>query len=176
MYNQKTNNFKFDYNKAIQSLLYVTKDIHNLYNIVKVFYFADKLHLSRYGRFIFGDKYIAMPKGPVPSKIYDILKFIRGDQNGFQDEELKKMITYKSDKEIKANIEANVDFLSETDIECLNESIKKYGDQHHSSLFRKSHDKAYKSTPLNGIIKLEKIIETLDNSKEVKEYLDNIYV
>lgn len=175
MYNQKTNTFTFNYDKAIQSLLYVTKEVHNLYNIVKVFYFADKLHLSRYGRFIFGDKYIAMPKGPVPSNIYDILKFIRGEQNAFKDEELKKMITYKSDKEIKANIEANVDFLSETDIECLNESIKKYGDQHHSSLFRKSHDEAYKTTPLNGTIKLEKIVETLDNSKEVKEYLDKIY-
>lgn len=175
MYNQKLKKFTFNINKAISSLLYVSKEIHNLYNIMKVFYFADKLHLSKYGRLMFGETYIAMEKGHVPSTIYDIIKFVRGDGTKKFDNELKEVIQVNKN-EVKANKQANLDFLSPSEIECLNEAMKEYGKLHYTSLLFKSHkDHAYKVTPLNQEITVEAIVDSLDNKKAVKEYLTNLY-
>ncbi len=44
--------------KALHVILYVADKLQredNLYAMLKVIYFADKDHLHRYGRFIFGD-------------------------------------------------------------------------------------------------------------------------
>ena len=82
--------FRFEPGKAISALLYVssrlierrqqnpvaTPDIHR---ISKVLYFADQKHLTRYGRPIVGDTFIAMENGPVPSQTYDMVKAVRGD-------------------------------------------------------------------------------------------------
>ncbi|MFB3902421.1 MAG: Panacea domain-containing protein [Acidobacteriota bacterium] len=37
----------------------------------KLLYFADKYHLTRYGRPVIGDQYVKMEYGPVPSKALD---------------------------------------------------------------------------------------------------------
>lgn len=41
--------------------------------ILKTLFYADKWHLSCYGRPVFGDTYIKMPFGPVASLAYNIL-------------------------------------------------------------------------------------------------------
>lgn len=175
MYNQKTKSFNFKYDKAVQALLYVTKRVHNLYHIVKVLYFADKIHLSKYGRLIFGEKYIAMKSGPVPQNIYDMLKFVRGDGKFAFDERLKELVSYESDKNIFANKDADLNYLSETDIECLNKSISEFGHKHPWFLYVKSHDSAYRSTERDKEIELQKVIGTLKNQDHVKKYLETIY-
>ena len=72
---------KFDKIKTLNALLYVAsrvqrKDIHKIFKII---YFADRQHLADWGRPITGDTYIAMEAGPVPSRMYDMLKIVRGD-------------------------------------------------------------------------------------------------
>jgi len=55
--------------KVRQAVAYIASKLpgrENMYKVLKVMYFADKLHLKRYGRVIFGDRYIAMKHGPVP--------------------------------------------------------------------------------------------------------------
>jgi hypothetical protein len=47
--------YKFDAEKTIETLLYITAQVHNTYNALKVLYFADKDHLTRYGRLISND-------------------------------------------------------------------------------------------------------------------------
>ena len=64
----------FNPEKSLQAVLYVAnrlerKDFHKIF---KVLYFADREHLTKYGRPITGDTYVAMEYGPVPSMIYDI--------------------------------------------------------------------------------------------------------
>lgn len=44
------------------------------YDIVKSVFLADRRHLNEYGRPITFDNYVAMKHGPVPSKVYDVLK------------------------------------------------------------------------------------------------------
>ncbi|WP_419900251.1 Panacea domain-containing protein [Roseomonas sp. USHLN139] len=47
------------------------------YDVVKSLFLADVEHLTRYGRPITFDNYVAMKDGPVPSKTYDLLKEAR---------------------------------------------------------------------------------------------------
>jgi uncharacterized phage-associated protein len=176
MYNQKDKKFSFNNDKAIASLLFVTRQVHNLYNVVKIFYFADKEHLSKYGRFIFGETYIAMKSGQVPSTIYDMIKFVRGDGTRKFDDKLNNLISVENENIIKAKAKPDLDCLSPSDIECLRESIKKYGKIPPQKLLNISHsDKAYQDTPRNDVIKLDKIIDTLENKNKIKQYLTHLY-
>lgn len=176
MYNQNKKSFSFNEKKAINSLLYVLKDVDNLYNIMKIFYFADKEHLSKYGRFIYGENYIAMSKGQVPSWIYDLIKAVRGDGKRMINEEVKKNIEVKDDHIIIKKTEPNLDYLSDSEIECLDNAIKKYGKAHYLNIFWWAHkDQAYKKTELNNEIQLDDIIDTLDNKEKVKKYLATMY-
>jgi uncharacterized phage-associated protein len=82
--------FNFNVKKAIEAILYfadkektVNKTDIDLIKIHKYCYFAEKEHLKKYLKPIFGDTYCALPEGPVPSTIYDILKWCRGDRNEF---------------------------------------------------------------------------------------------
>jgi len=176
MYNQTNKSFSFDKQKGIETLLYITYHVSDLYKSLKILYFADKLHLSRYGRFISGDRYIAMKNGPVPSESYDILKAAKR-------EGVMKYYTseFSSDFEvidncIKPKREPNVSFLSESDIECLNQSIEENKQLSFGALKDKSHDFAYENTENeNDEIPLELIAQSLDNKDEVLEHLKTLY-
>lgn len=71
----------FNFEKSMQVILYISNRLKrtDFHKIFKILYFADQAHLSEYGRPISGDVYIAMKDGPVPTKIYDIFKAVRGD-------------------------------------------------------------------------------------------------
>lgn len=118
----RTDNFKEE--TAINALLYILAKLGgrcDIHKVSKIFYFADREHLSRYGRTITGDMYISMQYGPVPSKINDIMKAVRGDS----------YFEYNTDKFrfvnryiIELISESDTDFLSQSDIECLDYSIE----------------------------------------------------
>jgi uncharacterized phage-associated protein len=142
--------FKFDCDKAIAVTLFVSKrltdefgekgaDLHKLF---KILYFADQKHLVRYGRPIVGDHYIAMSHGPVPSNIYDMMKSVRGGGyfeaptalNGFF-EVFEHFVFPKQ--------EPDLDELSESDLECLEESLAENKHLDFNELKQKSHDRAH---------------------------------
>lgn len=68
--------FRFAPQKALAAVLWMLRqrDGLDLHTIAKAAYFADKAHLNRYGRPIFGATYRAMKYGPVPLEIYEMLK------------------------------------------------------------------------------------------------------
>ena len=68
-----------DGRKLIELVVYLTGRLRGptFHSISKMLYFADKLHLSKYGRLISGDNYVAMAHGPVPSAVYNIMKVPR---------------------------------------------------------------------------------------------------
>jgi uncharacterized phage-associated protein len=61
--------FEFDPVKLGQALAFLAQGIGDLTKLkaAKLLYFADKLHLVRYGRPITGDRYYCLDHGPVPS-------------------------------------------------------------------------------------------------------------
>lgn len=130
-------NFNINIEKAINSLLYVvdslTKaDTHKTY---KILYFADQKHLVKYGRPIIGDTYVKMNYGPVPSFVRNVV-----DENI---EGLEEVVAKYNRYYLKNITEYNLDYLSESEIECLNESINENKDLSFAQLTDKSHDKAY---------------------------------
>jgi uncharacterized phage-associated protein len=161
---------RFNIEKALEVLLYIGARCPNTYNALKVLYFADKLHLAEYGRFICGDSYVAMNNGPVPSGVYDMVKSVRGD--GFISTEIPLTDAFAVDGyNILPLRGANLDLLSESEIECLDEAIKRYGHLSFSTLKRLSHDKAYKAADQNDTISLDAIVSSLPDSDLLSDYL-----
>ena len=162
----------FDAEKAIEVLLYIAERSPNLYHALKVLYFADKDHLSKYGRLICGDSYVAMSKGPVPSGTYDLIKYIRDGYSwsvcsveGIED-------AFEMDgHSIRPLRDADTEFLSESDIECLDDAIAQYGNMRVGHLMAQSHDDAWRSADQNDIMSLEAIARTLPDADALLEYL-----
>jgi len=151
--------FKFKLDKAIVALKMLIQayggevDLHKLF---KTLYFAEQKHLVKYGRVIIGDRYIAMKNGPVPSNLYDLAKYIRGEKTYLtnnNESELKKMFQIYNKFKIKV-IDNSYDktVLSQSDVECIEESFKENKDLDFKQLSEKSHDKAWKNADSNNEI------------------------
>lgn len=68
--------FQFDFEKAKAAFLYLaSKDVPALdkYKVCKLIFLTDKYHLVKYGRPITGDNYCALPYGPVPSALLNLI-------------------------------------------------------------------------------------------------------
>ena len=162
-----------DTEKCIEVLLYVTKRVSDMYTALKVIYFADKRHLGEYGRLIYGDEYVAWRHGPVPSLAYNIVRKVRGDGPSWLT--LPKSPDFSvRENDMIPDRTPNLDLLSESDIECLNEAIEQYGKMSFGQLKRVSHkDKAFRAVDEKDIISLELIAQSLPNADELLEHLRN---
>lgn len=164
---------RFDAQKAVEAILYVTEHSpqNDIYTVLKVLYFADKKHLAEYGRLVTGDSHVAMRRGPVPSGAYDIVKYVRGDGRFFECEPAAEAFAVDGHVIVPLR-EPNSDFLSESDIECLRESIGQYGGLSFDELEAVSHrELAYQESDLNDFISLEQFVDALPNAEDVREYL-----
>lgn len=169
--------FHFDPDKAVEIILYVAGRVRDpgFHRVSKILYFADREHLAAYGRFICGDSYVAMKHGPVPSGAYDILKFVRGDEIAFPCSipHAKDSFRVENGKLIVPYREANQEQLSESEKECLNAAIAKYGEMSFGKLTDISHDQAWQSADENDLIEVEQIVATLPDSKALLDHLSN---
>ena len=164
---------RLDRQKAVEVLLYVTKSVANMYSALKVLYFADRRHLAKYGRLIYGDGYVAMSHGPVPSAAYDIIKAARGD--GFCPIPAASQEFFRVDEHhhITALRAPDLDQLSESDRECLDTAIREYGHLEFNTLKEKSHDQAFLSADQNDFIPIEAIVSSLPEPDLLLDYLKN---
>ena len=102
----------------------------DIYSLVKAAYYAQQNHLARYGTPLFKDCICALPFGPVPSNIYNILKMARGDSRVLDYHKADDMhlasdaIAFDNER-FSAIERPDMDFLSLSDIECLNYGISK---------------------------------------------------
>ena len=148
-------NFPFNERKSLAAVLFVIQQLGGSvgkHKLAKILYFADRKHLVKYMRPIFGDDYIVMPYGPVPSRVYDGVKG-EGDVVSFHEAlNVKNNIVFATEQ-------ADMDVLSQSDIECLQASVAENGKLSFQELVEKSHQFAYKNA--DG-----RVISVLDMAKE----------
>lgn len=113
---------EFDYRKATQALNFFAKKaggkITKL-NALKLIYLADRFHLRKYGRPIFGDIYWAMPLGPVASSVKDILEFSGSEEEiGYANNYIAPLPGEDSFT-IQSIQDENLAVFSDSDIEAL---------------------------------------------------------
>jgi uncharacterized phage-associated protein len=139
---------QFDKVKTLNALLFVAnrvrrKDFHKIFKII---YFADHQHLVDWRRPITGDTYIAMEAGPVPSRMYDMLKIVRGDSYMPDTEGLIRYFKVENWMYVNPLQDADLVQLTPNEQEILSETIRKYADLSYDELKEKSHDVAWRST------------------------------
>jgi uncharacterized phage-associated protein len=173
--------FEFDEKAALEAVLYIcSKTTRPTYHsIAKLLYFADCLHLERYGRFICGDSYVAMAWGPVPSAVYDMMKERHPDYRGnVRFPSTKGSIEVHGKHSVRALREPDLDWLSDSDIKCLDEAIKRYGHYDFGKRTKESHalpwEKTWKERP-NGIIDLGLFVQSVGEPEGLREYLQDPY-
>lgn len=154
--------FQFDEKKGIEALVYIASKWPGLTTFFasKVLFFAEKKHLNRYSRPIVGDTFIAMPNGPVPSTLYD---FIKGqwDQAGDPDAiERALSVTDEKIKRIIPKREPDLNTLSPSDLECLDEAISLCRNRGFGALSNLTHqERAWRDAPANGPMDYEHLID-----------------
>jgi uncharacterized phage-associated protein len=166
---------RFDMKKAKAAVLYIVSELEKVdfLHIFKILYFADKKHIAKWGRPVLNDTYIAMRNGPVPSMIYNLLK---GDVHMDDFSDAFTVVGYT----VSAKKKPCMDFLSQADIEAIDESIRENAGLSFGELSEKSHDKAWQNADTNNRIDYMEIVRASGASKEMIEYaaeeseLDNL--
>jgi len=143
--------FDFDSEKAIAAIVYLaSKGLHGLtkYKICKLLFLADKNHLVRYGRPITGDRLCAMPHGPVPSRILNLLdEVIKGDfADRMTTADAKRLAESVEVERIyhnphfRAIKDASAGVLSVSDIGAIDAVVYEYGNKTFGELKSMTHE------------------------------------
>lgn len=143
----------FDKQKLVEIVLYILNKTKGLdyYHVFKVIYFANIAHLAKYGFRMTTDEFCALPDGPVPSVLYNCVK-----DDVHCDKELGAMI---QDSIAKGNEDAyymltakrvaDMDYLSNADIEEIDKSIKENAYLPYGELRVKSHSEEWRRAYCN---------------------------
>lgn len=168
--------FVFNSAKAIEALAYIASrraGLTALY-VSKILFYAEKWHINRYGRPIIADTYIAMPRGPVPSTVKNYLDH-RWDWVDEPDG-IDEAITMEQENHWALRLNPgrrrpNLELLSASDIECLNEAIAFCENKTADDLSNRTHlEKAWKNAPQNGPMNyLDFIDDDNPNKAEIVE-------
>lgn len=135
--------------KILAPCLYVLNKTGKIskHHLSKILYFADKSHIAKYGRMLTGQKYIAMKDGPVPSQLYDFIKFAEGISDGFFQtahvQYVPQFIGFAPRYYVFAKLPAEMQFLSVSAVQALDESILANKDASFEVRRDNSHDSAW---------------------------------
>ncbi len=147
-------NFKYDQNKAFAAILYICHALKkqnikaDLHKVFKILYFAESKHLSTYAMPITGDSFCAMENGPVPSAIYASLKYVR-DNVPVLSNHAKKYFQIVNWQDIEPLQQPDMDELSESNLQFINESMQENQQLSFLDLTKKSHGPAYNKAEKN---------------------------
>jgi uncharacterized phage-associated protein len=174
----------FSPDKALESVLYIASKLTQptVHEVLKIRYFADKLHLANFGFMASGDDYVAMKFGPVATTTYNLLKAARGDQSGWIHPRLIELIEGALDvqaRNVKPLRQPNFDLLSKADVDCIDQALARYGNMPFKERTELSHDAAWQAAwdiaaedeVGQSPIKLQDIAATLPNAQEVIAHL-----
>lgn len=130
--------------------------------ILKTLFYADKRHLSRYGRPVFGDTYVKMPFGPVASLAYDILKGSEYAPDEYLEMAADSFSVDRSGKypRVTAKRTPNESLFSGTDLDCLAEAMELCDGMDFGTLTSATHEeKAWLEADMNSEMDYAKFID-----------------
>lgn len=141
---EMTIRYRVNFEKAVETILWLAREKPDIdiYHIGKTIFYAEKLHLNRYARPLIGDAYQRGDYGPFPSTVRDI---VHQKSNWLDNECIQKCVDSFN---VKYGLYAtpipkrspDMDFFSETDIECLRNALKAVGDLPFDELKRMTHE------------------------------------
>lgn len=176
--------FRYDREKAVAAILYIAdkliKKLPNqkadYYKILKVIYFAERKHLVRYAQPMIGDIYSALPHGPVPDNTYGLIKMVSEKFEVPDCYGLSKLFSIHGNYVVPLQ-EPDMDEFSESDIECLDESIDENLNLNFNQLRDKSHTKVYEHVDRSDLIPILEIVKEAgadeNTLKALEEYSQN---
>ncbi len=152
----------------------------DVYSVVKTAYYAQQYSLATWGVPIFRDDIAALPFGPVPSILYNILKMARGDA--------KELAFYKGTglthvaDSIGFDMESfypkerpDMDYLSKTDIESLENAIRRVSKMSFSQIKNDTHgeewNRVFHGTDPRKIMDIVNIAREGEADEDTIEYL-----
>lgn len=171
---------RFNEHKALAAILYVANKGKktDLYALLKTLYYADKYHFQKWGRTITGDTPHRLAYGPVPSKMYDMLKSVRGD--GSWPRDLSSYFEFTGPTTIEPRKSADLDRLSQTDLEELDASFSERGLSSFNELCEEAHKDAAFSKASAGKMTEEDLaeddivlLEHIEEMRENERFLNN---
>ena len=166
---------RYNKERLVETVLYVLNKTGELdcYNLLKTIFFAELKHLAKWGQRITTDDICAMPYGLVLSHLQDAIK---GDS---RKQELSAMLreAFKFVREDASNVmlplrKANEDYLSKTEKEALDESIRENANLSFEQLKNQSHDSVWYQKYHEE--KAKKIMSTLDMAKSAHASKDMV--
>lgn len=126
----------------IQALFYLAAKLGKCVSklqFLKLMYFADKLHLIKYGRTITGDRFVAMSLGTLGSTTYDVLKDNVSDSDKRKFNSLFNKIGPDNFQVKKKLSEVSLDWLSATNKQVLTSIVEEFGKEDAIALSNYSH-------------------------------------
>ena len=163
------------------ALLYILNRIpdnkRSIYFIVKTAFYAHEKHLAKWAAPLFDDDICALPFGPVPSMIYDILKGARGDKKLYDVrlQEVAKTIRCNNE-EFFATEEPDMGWLSVAAVECLDAAIAEISTKSFNDVYDTTHEseeyKRARKTFGKRIMNPVQIAKAAGAEEGVLEYLE----
>lgn len=165
-------------------LLYILNKMpegsRDVYHIVKAAFYAQKNHFVKYALPLFNDKIVALQFGPVPSLIYNILRVSRGDAAPYRFCDDRLLVRISSaidfqDETFSAREKADMDCLSASNIECLDEAINQVSQMGFDNLVKDTHGKEWKRAYTNDSHVMDNLNIAKENgaSEEILSYLSD---
>lgn len=163
--------FKFSPEKARAALHWMVREKPgvDLHSALKACYFADRAHLNKHGRPIFGATYRAMKFGPVPLEIYEMAK---GEVLWLAELETDRL-PWRLEG-YRLNLEGNdapdLSVMSETDVEELSRAFDLSTHMTFSARTSATHGPDWQSAEL-GLMRYEDMIDDGPDKAELVDYL-----
>ena len=172
----------YDVKKIANAIIYfIDNNVHSLGStkLMKLCFYADKYHLEEYGKPIFNHSYTKLPRGPVPTWLYSIVRTsISGNYDYDFQEEVNVFNEYISIEEVSYNKyiqviftkkqEFNNKFFSKTQLKILNKVIEEFRTITAAEISELSHTtNAWKNVEMNEQITYESMVDDEKTSQYV---------
>ncbi len=163
--------FRFRPEKFVNAVAYLAQNCPGAtkLKICKLLYFADKEHLTRFGRPIIGDHYYKLPHGPIPSRGLDILRGRGTPAEKALFEQYISVIGNSVHPKKRPNLKA----FSKSDVEVLRSTSNRYGKLTPAKLRSLSHaEAAWRGAEENGAMDYSLFFGDSEEQRRMKQFVE----